>query len=309
MTATSHAHGPKPGWKLGVAFFLSFGILAVLVVGGVLSHSLALLADAGHVVTDIAALGLSWLAVRQAGRPADAAKTYGYQRTGILAALANGVSLILIAAYICWEAYGRMDHPPEVASGIMMGAAAVGMVLNLGIGAWLHGDSGANLNVRSAFLHVMGDAAASAGVIVGGVVIALTGWHIIDPLLSAAIALFIAYSAWALARESVDILMEAAPTNLDLTAIQADLACVDGVAAVHDFHVWSITSGQVCLSCHVTLQPERLSDPMAVIEGCTRLLQDKYGITHATIQPEARPCAPTKLPFICRQDPDHLDEP
>lgn len=287
-----HHHAQLTGRKLGIAFFLSFLVLAVLFVGGWLSGSLALMADAGHVVTDIAALGLSWYATRQALKPADPMRTFGYHRTGILAALANAVSLILIAIYIAYEAYHRFLDPHEVHSGIMIVAAAIGMVINLGIGFGLQGESEHNLNVRSAFLHVMGDAAASAGVIVGAIAIFLTGWHWIDPFLSVAIAVFIAYGAWQVVDESLHILMEGTPRHLDIKELVGRLKAIDGVQDVHDLHVWSIASGVTSLSCHLVIDDQHVSQSMRLIAACNELLEHDFHITHTTIQPEAEHCSP-----------------
>lgn len=287
-----HHHHNLTGRKLAVAFFASFGILVVLLVGGVISNSLALLADAGHVITDIAALGLSWYATAQATRPADDARTFGYHRTGILAALANAVSLILIAIWIGWEAWGRLAAPQAVHTPVMIGAASVGLVLNLLIGLGLHGESEDNLNVRSAWLHVMGDAAASAGVIVGAALIWATGIYMIDPIISVAIALFIAYGAWQVVDESTAILMEGAPPDLDVAGLVADMKAIEGIREVHDLHVWSIARNMPSLSCHVLIEDAHVARSVSVVAEATRLLGEKYGIRHTTIQAEAEHCSP-----------------
>lgn len=298
--AHAHGHGHHhhlhlTGRKLGIAFFLSFFILLVLLVGGWLSHSLALLADAGHVVTDIAALGLSWYATHQAMRPADRLRTFGYHRTGILAALANAVTLIVIAIFITYEAYQRFWTPHPVESTVMMGSAAVGLVLNLLIGWGLKDDSEHNLNVRSAFLHVLGDAAASAGVIVGAIAIHFTGWQQIDPMLSVAIALFIAYGAWQVVDETTHILMEGVPRDLNLTQLVTDLRAIEGVVDIHDLHVWSIASGITSLSCHLLIEDQHVSQSMAIVASVNHLLAERYEIEHTTIQAEAQHCSPDAL--------------
>lgn len=308
-----HHHHHATGRKLGVSFGLSFLVLAVLGVGGWMANSLALLADAGHVVTDIAALGLSWYATRQAARPASATRTFGYHRTGILAALINAVSLILVAGWICFEAYERFWTPYQVNSGVMMVAAAIGLVINLGIGLWLKDESEHNLNVHSAFLHVIGDAAASAGVIVGAAVIWLTGWHFVDPLLSVAIALFIAYGAWQVVDESVSILMEGAPSDLDIAALQRDLEGIEGVRAIHDLHVWSIARGMASLSCHVIIDDEHIPHSLALVARCNMLLADKYHIVHTTLQAEAEHCSPDSpscnFSLTQASGHSHMDDP
>lgn len=290
-----HHHAPSSGGKLAVACLLSVGILVVLGVGGWLSHSLALMADAGHVLTDIAALGLSWYATRQANRPADALRTFGYHRTGILAALVNAVSLILIAVWIGYEAYQRLvPHAPlpGIDSTIMMGVAAVGLVLNLAIGLGLHGEAEHSLNTRSAFLHVMGDAAASAGVIVGAIAIRFTGWQVIDPVLSVAIAVFIAFGAWQVLEECLHILMESVPRGLDLPHLLTDLKGIEGVEDVHDLHVWCLAQGMTSLSCHLVIQEAEVPHSMKIVERCNQLLADRYQIAHTTIQAEADHCSP-----------------
>lgn len=317
--AHSHGHGHHhhhlTGRKLAIAFFASFGILLVLAVGGVLSHSLALLADAGHVVTDIAALGLSWYATHQATRPADHVRTFGYHRTGILAALINAVSLILIAIWIGYEAYERLFPAvplQPIQSTTMMAVAAVGLVLNLGIGLALMGHAEDNLNVRSAFLHVMGDAAASAGVILGAIAIYFTKAQWIDPALSVAIALFIAYGAWSVLEECLHILMESVPRELDMPALVADLRGVQGVKDVHDLHVWSISQGMISLSCHLILEEDQVQHSISVVNHCNQLLAQRYKIEHTTIQAEAEHCSPDSphcnLSFVhAAHDHEHQD--
>lgn len=286
-----HAH-VVTGRKLAVAFFASFGVLAVLLVGGWWSRSLALLADAGHVVTDIAALGLSWYAARQALKPADMRRTFGYHRTGILAALINALSLFAIAGWIGYEAWQRFYAPQTVETTVMWVAAALGLGINLAIGSTLHTHSHGNLNVHSAFLHVIGDAAASAGVIVGALIIAVTGWHWVDPLLSILIAVWIAFSAWHLIEESVEILMEGVPRHLSLSEMTRDLSGVPGVLEIHSLHVWSISRDLPCLSCHIVVADEDIPRSMQIVAACNEVLSERYGISHTTIQAESAQCSP-----------------
>ncbi|MEB3329688.1 MAG: cation diffusion facilitator family transporter [Candidatus Sericytochromatia bacterium] len=285
-----HHHLHASGRQLAVAIWLSCGVLAVLGVGAVRSGSLALLADAGHVVTDIAALGLSWFATRQAARPATARRTFGHHRTGILAALVNAVSLLLIATWIGWEAWHRLATPHPVDAGPMLVAAAVGLVINGLIGLGLHRHAHHSLNVRSAYMHVLGDAAASAGVVLGAALIALTGWTALDPLLSVLIAGLIAWGAWQIVIESVEILMEGAPAHLDVDRIAADLAGVEGVQAVHDLHVWGISHNMPCLSCHVVVTEADAPRAVQIVAACNQLLAAHHGLTHTTIQAEALAC-------------------
>src|SRR5215470_11663832 len=237
---------------LRVAFFLTMLILGAELIGGLLANSLALLSDAGHVVTDIFALGLAWFATVQAERLPNARKTFGYHRVGIIAALINAVTLIVIALAITWEAVQRFQHPQPVQALIMFFAAGVGIVVNLFIGFGLQKE-GNNLNMRAAALHVFSDVGASIGVIIAGVIILLTHWTLADPLLSVGIAVLIAFGAWRILRETTDILLEASPKGISIANLVEDMKHIEGVQDVHDLHVWSITSSMYALSCHVLI--------------------------------------------------------
>lgn len=293
--AHDHTHG-MTGRKLRTAFVLTMLILVVEVIGGVASHSLALLSDAGHVLTDIVAIGLAWFATVRAEKPADARNTYGYHRTGILAALANAITLILIVVWIAYEAVQRLQHPEPVTPWIMFLSASVGIAVNLYIGLGLRAESGENLNARGAMLHALGDVGASVGVIVGGLVILLTGWLYADPLISIGIAILIARSAWGLLGEAVDILMEATPRDLDVPHLVQDVIAVPGVEEVHDLHIWSLAGGMRLLTAHVRVGDNR---PLA---GCDQLVDrihclvcERYGIGHTTLQLEQVGCAQREL--------------
>jgi cobalt-zinc-cadmium efflux system protein len=283
------------GSRLRTAFFLTVVILAVELTAGLLSHSLALLSDAGHVFTDIVALGLAWFATVQAGRPADAAKTYGYHRTGILAALANSVTLIVIVLAIVYEAYQRFQHPQAVTPGLMFVAAAVGIAVNLYIGVGLRREGAENVNVRAATLHVFGDVGASLGVIIGGIVIMLTGWYGADPLISIFIALLIARGAWDILRETIDILMEATPRGLNVAQMVRDMIRQPEVADVHDLHVWTIAGGMTALSAHIQVADRPLSECDPLLTRLNTLLQEKYHIGHSTLQLECAGCESNDL--------------
>ena len=274
--------------SLRLAFFLTLIILFAELVGGLLANSLALLSDAGHVVTDLFALGLAWFATVQAERPANARKTFGYHRVGILAALVNAVTLIMIAFAILLEAIQRIQHPVPVQPFIMFLAAGIGIVVNLIIGFGLLRE-GDNLNVRAAMLHVFGDVAASAGVIVAGIIILLTGWTIVDPLLSVGIAVLIAVGAWRILRETTDILLEAVPKGLSMPDLVKDMKNVEGIQNVHDLHVWSITNNMYALSCHALIDDLSQSDSSAILHSLNSMLSEKYHIGHATIQFECEP--------------------
>ena len=279
-----HTHGMAKQ-TLRLAFFLTLFILAAELVGGFLANSLALLSDAGHVLTDIFALGLAWFATAQAERPANAAKTFGYHRVGILAALVNALTLILVALAILWEAVQRFQHPEPIQPLVMFLSASIGIAVNLYIGFGLQKE-GDNLNVRAAALHVFGDVGASVGVIIAGVIILLTGWTAADPLLSVAIAGLIAVGAWRILRETTDILLEASPKGINMAALVADMKRVPGIQDVHDLHVWSITSGMNALSCHVLIADLPTSESASILRSLEAMLSENYRIEHSTIQCE-----------------------
>ena len=270
---------------LRLGFLLTVAILVVEVVGGFLSHSLALLSDAGHVLTDVIALGLAWFAAAQAERPANERRTFGYHRAGILVAFFNGMTLIAIALVIAAEAYQRLRSPVDVHPGIMVGAALVAIVVNLIIARRLHGGEG--LNTRAALLHAIGDIGASAAVVIGAVVIALTGATWVDPIVSVAIAVLIAVGSLRLILETLDILMESTPSDVSTEAVARDILQVAGVRAVHDLHVWTITSGIRALSSHVIIDDIPPSASAAILDRITGMLQGRYRISHATIQFES----------------------
>ncbi len=268
---------------LRLAFFLTLIILCAGLVGGFLANSLALLSDAGHIVTDLFALGLAWFAAAQAERPADERKTFGYHRVGILAALLNAILLILIAVVISWEAIQRFQHPEPVQPLIMFGAAAIAIAVNLFIAFGLQKDDH-NLNVRAAILHVLGDIGASVGVIIAGAVILLTRWTPVDPILSVGIAVIVALGAWRLLRETLDILLESTPKSVCMTDLVDDIKQVRGVQSVHDLHVWSITGDMRALSCHVMIDDLPPSNSSPILQSLNTMLNEKYRIAHSTIQ-------------------------
>ena len=273
--------------KLRLGFFLTLLILAVEVVGGLLGHSLALFSDAGHVLTDAGALGLAWFAAAQAQRPADARRTYGYHRVGILTALANGITLVVIAIVIAFEAYRRFAHPVMVHPAIMIVSALVAIGIYSYIGLGLRGESAGNLNARAASLHVFSDVGASIGVILGGIVIVVTGATWVDPLVSVAIALLVTIGAIRLIVEAVDVLLEATPRDISVAALVRDMLRVPGVRDVHDLHVWTISSGMHALSCHVVIADLPPSDSAPILDGISAMLRDTYHITHTTVQFES----------------------
>jgi cobalt-zinc-cadmium efflux system protein len=278
----NHTHGMAKQ-TLRLAFFLSLIIVTAEVTGGLLAHSLALLSDAGHALTDIFALGLAWFATAQAERPANAHKTFGYHRVGILAALINAITLILVTLWILYEAIQRFQHPEPIQPLFMFLSAGIGIVVNLYIGFGLNKEK-ENLNAKAAALHVFGDVGASVGVIVAGLVILLTGWTLIDPILSVGIAVLIAIGAWRIVRETTDILLEATPKDVNLSALVDDMKQVPEVDNVHDVHVWSITSGMYALSAHVQTANLPLDQCAPILLGLETMLRDRYHIGHSTLQ-------------------------
>jgi len=278
----NHTHGMAKQ-TLRLAFFLTVIILVAELAGGIVSNSLALLSDAGHVVTDIFALGLAWFATVQAERPADARKTFGYHRVGILAALINAFTLFVIAIAISLEAFQRFQHPEPVQPLIMFLSAGIGIAVNLFIGLGLQKE-GHSLNVRAATMHVFGDVIASVGVIVAGIIILMTGWTLVDPLLSVGIAVLIALGAWSILRETTDILLESAPRDISLPDLVRDMKKIEGVKDVHDLHVWCIASGMYALSCHTLINDLPPSGSSPILQSLTSMLSEKYHIGHATIQ-------------------------
>lgn len=324
--AHSHAHGGVPSeehdagasaasplverhgesGKLRIVLGLTGAFMFAEVVGGVVSGSLALLADAGHMFTDVGALGLSLVAMRWAQRPPSPEKTYGWVRTEILAALVNGAALLVISGVILWEAYRRLLEPREVDGPVMLTVAAAGLVVNV-VGAYLlHGHAHENLNLRGAYLHVLGDLLGSVGAISAGVVILLTGWMPADPLISVFIALLILASAWRLVREATDVLMEAAPAHIDVEEVLAELNDVPHLHDVHDLHVWTLTSGFVALSGHGVLD-----DPLRqreVLDEIRRRLE-RFGIQHVTFQLEPRTLYQIPEPTEATDGDDADDRP
>jgi cobalt-zinc-cadmium efflux system protein len=285
----SHAsHGRASGSRRRLTLVLLLTIVYMLaeVLGGWWTGSLALLADAGHMLADVAALALALLAMWFSSRPATPSKTYGYYRLEILAALINGAALVLISLIIFYEAYQRWANPPAVDGMLMMLVAAGGLVINL-VCAWLlHGDHEVDLNVRGAWLHIMGDALGSLGAIAAGLLMTLYKWYAADPLFSIIISLLIIFSSWRLIRESINVLLEGTPAHINLAAVEEAILRTSGVEDVHDLHVWTITSGRDALSAHV-IHGETISQTELLKELRTKL-HDRFGVDHLTIQMETR---------------------
>jgi cobalt-zinc-cadmium efflux system protein len=280
-------HSSRHKGRLWAVFALTSCFLVIEVVVALSTGSLSLLADAAHMLVDTGGLLMSLFAVWFAERPATPAKTYGYYRVEILAALINGVVLCLLAAGILIKAWERLWHPPPVPGAPMLVVALLGLAVNLTGMALLRSGAGESLNVRGAYLEVMGDAASSAAVIVAGAVILWSGWTVADPLASGAIALLILPRTWALLRQAVNVLLEGAPPHLDVPEIEAALCAVAGVRRVHDLHVWTLTSGREAMSAHVVVGPDTPADRM--LDRLHVLLHARFGIDHTTIQIETEP--------------------
>jgi cobalt-zinc-cadmium efflux system protein len=267
-----------------IVLSLTFCYMLAEAIGGYLANSLALLSDAGHMLTDVAALALALFAIRFASRPATPRKTYGFYRLEILAALANGVTLIVLSLLICFEAYHRLRHPETVQGWTMIWISAGGLVVNL-VSAWLlsrsHHES---LNVRGAFLHVLGDLLGSVAAIAAGVMIIWRGWAWADPVFSVVISLLIIYSSWRLVADAVNVLLEGTPSHINAAAVEEAVRTVSGVRAVHDLHIWTITSGRHAVTAHVVINDARES--YRILREVREMLAERFALTHSTIQVE-----------------------
>ena len=290
----SHAHdharaGRDNARRLTFTLALQAAYLVAEVVGGYLANSLSLLADAGHMLSDVAALGLSLFAVWIAQKPATAQRTFGYYRTEILAALANAATLIAISIYIFWEAAQRLRAPEAVEGLIVVWVAVGGLLVNVWGAALLHGGREHSLNIRGAWLHLMTDAAGNVGVIAGGILVWAWGFAWADPVVSVLIGLLVIWSSWGLLKDSVSVLLEGTPGHIDVDAVRAAVLEVAGVEGVHDLHVWTITSGMEALSCHVVVggrDERRVSGE--ILADVHRLLHERFGLDHLTVQIEPR---------------------
>jgi len=279
-----HEHGAGEGnWRaLALVLALTAGFTVVEIVGGLLTGSLALLADAGHMLSDNLSLGLALFAAWLAQRPATPNKSFGYRRAEILAALANGVTLVAVSIWVFVEAYSRLKEPPEVLGGPMLVVAALGLLVNAAGAIILYRSGGESLNVQGAMRHVFADALGSVGAIVAAAVIILTGWRYADPLISVAIGFLILGSSWKLLKDSTNILLEATPPDLDAAAVGQKMASAEGIVEVHDLHIWTITSGFPALSAHVLVG--RHEDCHARRRELEDILAREYGISHTTLQ-------------------------
>jgi cobalt-zinc-cadmium efflux system protein len=272
--------------RMTAALLLTCLIAVVEAVGGWLTHSLALLSDAGHMWTDVSALGLALLAAWFAARPANRKRTYGYVRLEILSALVNGVLLVAITIFIVVEALARLKHPAQVHLGPMAVVATIGLGANLLAMGFLH--SGHSLNTRSAFLHVLGDALSSVGVLVGAAVMAFTGWAWVDPAISLGISAVVVVGGWRVLREAVDVLLETVPPHVDVDGVERALGAIPRVCAVHDLHIWTVGSGMVALSAHLVVDEPSACENDTILVAAKRALVERFGIDHSTLQIESQ---------------------
>jgi cobalt-zinc-cadmium efflux system protein len=281
--------------RLALSLVITLVFVFVEIAAGIFSNSLALLTDAAHNFTDVLALALSWWALRLTSQPANQNKTYGYHRAGILAALANSTTLVIIALGIFYEAYHRFLNPPEVQADVLIGVGVAAVIVNVVTALLVRRGAEHDLNIRSAFLHLMGDVLSTVGAVVAGIIIRYTAWNWLDPLVSVLIGGLILWSAWNIIREAVDILMEGTPTDIDMEAMIQDINAVDGVRGVHDLHVWSITQSLRTLSAHLVTDNLTLSEGTSIQSRVNEVLFKKYRVNHATLQLECDDCVPNAL--------------
>jgi len=296
-----HDHHQVIGGTRPLLFALLIVVVVMVaeIVGGLLSNSLALLGDAGHMLVDALALSISLVAIWIARRPADTAKTYGYHRVEIMAALANGIILVLVAVLIFYQAYQRLLDPPEVEAPLMMGIAAVGLVANLAGILLLRRARHSSINVKAAFWHVLGDTISSLGVIIGGIIIAITGWGIVDPIIAIIIGTIILWGAVRLVRESSDILLEAVPGHIQTDDVGRAMMNISGVRDVHDMHIWTITSGIYALSAHVLIEDQTVARSAEISRVIEQELALRFQITHTTLQLECEKCENCSEGLVC----------
>ncbi|MFC1991371.1 cation diffusion facilitator family transporter [Chloroflexota bacterium] len=297
---SGHEHGrATSSSRLKIILAIVVVIMVAEVIGGIISNSLALLGDAGHMLVDALSLGLAMFAITIAGRPATPSKTYGYHRVEIMAALANGVTLVLLALWIFYEAYQRFLEPPIVQTPLMLLVATIGLIANLIGMLLLRGVSHGNLNIKAAFWHILGDTISSVGVIAASVIIMVTGWGIVDPIIAVFIGCIILWGAVRLVRESVDILLEAVPKHILVDKVIEILRNVAGVVEVHDVHVWTITSGIHAMSAHLIIEDQSVSGSAEIVDKVNRDMSQQFNITHTTLQLECERCESCPTGTVC----------
>ena len=291
MHSHNHNHNGATGTALRWSTIATVGFAVVEVAAGIQSHSLALLSDAGHNFTDALALLLAWFGFYLQTKPADEIKTYGYHRAGVLSAFVNALTLVGLSAWIFYESVGRLRNPEAVHEGVMIALAAVGILVNGAVMLSLRSASRNDINVRSAFVHMLGDALGSVAIMIGALVIRYTGWAQVDPILSILIGLLIVWSAWDIIRESLNILLEGLPRGIRLPEVVSGMRAIEGVLDVHDLHIWSLGSSTHALSCHVLIEDVPLSVSDAILQRLNTVLADRFHISHTTVQFEHVSCA------------------
>jgi cobalt-zinc-cadmium efflux system protein len=299
----SHCEGDSTRkLRLGVALTLAFVVGEA--IAGYFAHSLALLSDAGHNFADAAALGFSWYALWIARKPSNRGMTFGYHRVGILAALVNAVSLVVIALLIFWEAIDRLRHPEPVHGWLMIAVAAVAIGVNALIGFWLHGGAAHDINVRSAYLHMIGDAVSAFGVVVAGVVVVVSGWQLADPIVSFLIGGLILWSSWGTLKESVNVLLEGTPDGIDMTEVEAAIKHIAGVLDAHDLHVWMVGPGAIACSVHILVAEQTIREGQQILRAVVDELAHHFRINHTTVQVEVEGHESNEMYCSIRRDAD-----
>ena len=300
MTHGHDQHATPTRQRLILSIIATITFVLVEAITGYLSHSLALMSDAGHNFADALALIFAWYGVWIARKPSTARRTFGYHRVGTLAALVNSVSLVVIALLVFWEAINRLRHPEPVHSTPMIIVALLAILMNTVISLWLRGGARKDLGVRSAYVHMLGDAISAAGVVVAGLIVAFTGASIADPVVSILIGILILWSSWGILKESVNVLLEAIPAGMNMIEVEQAIANVHGVLEVHDLHVWTIGSGMICCSCHVMVNEQSVRSGENVLRAVTEKLEHNFGIAHTTIQVEVEGCEPNDMYCVKR---------
>ena len=291
----SHTHAQLAPRVMAAAVVLTVAFVAAEATAGFFAHSLALLSDAAHNLTDAAALGLSWYALAVARKPSNHGMTYGYHRVGVAAALINGISLVVIAAFIVWDAIARLHSPAPSDGRVMIAVALVAVGVNATIGVRLHEASKHDMNVRSAYLHMIGDAISAFGVAIAGAIVALTGSVVADPVVSILIAAFIVTSSVKVIRDSATVLLEGTPPGTDVPAVLAAIKSVPGVLDVHDLHVWMVGPGVIACSCHIVVADQSAREGQQVLRAVVHDVEHRFHITHTTVQVEVEGCLPPEV--------------
>lgn len=302
----SHTHGPTSSRVLAWSLAATSAFVVVELVSGIRAQSLALISDAGHNATDALALALAWFAVFMQSKPADESRTFGYHRAGVLAAFVNALTLIALSAWILYESWRRLFVPAVVNDTVMLVVAAGGLVLNGGIMLGIRRSGSSDINMRGAFVHMLGDLLGAAAIVVGALVIRASGWMQIDPLLSILISLLIVWTAWGITRESLNILLEGLPRGLELKQVIGAVREIDGVLDVHDLHIWSLGSNSHALSCHVLIADMPPSQSDHILHEVKHVLSDRFHVHHTTVQFEHMSCAISDTGCVIPVDHGHV---